>query len=504
MPKGGFGNLIALPLQGARRKLENSLFLNDSMEPHADQWSFLATIQPLSYHSVSTLIDNMSRQGNLLDVRSSQTDEDYPDPWVTPKPNLPYLSIDAALPKQIELVMANLLYIPHRNLPSILVNQIKKIAAFQNPEFYRAQAMRISTYGKPRIISCSEEFPEYVGLPRGCESDLIHLLDHYKIKFTVRDETQRGNPISVHFSGKLRPEQNKAFKAILPHRYGILAATTAFGKTVIAAKMIAERKTNTLILVHRQQLLEQWRERLSVFLDIPLKNIGMIGGGRSKLTGNIDIGMLQSISKQGVVDESITRYGQIIVDECHHLSAFSFEQVLKKAKAHYVLGLTATPIRKDGHHPIILMQCGQIRHRVSSKSQIAISQMQHHVHPRQTNFCYSSLNTTHSMNELYEALTNHTVRNEQIFNDVLSALEEKRTPLLLTERTQHLDWFANRFSKFVKHIFVLQGGMKRSDRERIFKTLAELPEDEERLILATGRYIGEGFDDSRIAYRQQS
>ncbi len=307
MPKGGFGNLIALPLQGARRKIGNSLFVDDTIKPYADQWSFLTTIRPLSYNKVSSLIDAIGQQGNLLDVRSSQTDEDYSDPWVTPKPNLPYPEINANLPEQIELVMANLLYIPFRNLPSILVNQIKKIAAFQNPEFYRAQAMRISIYGKPRIISCAEEFPDYLGLPRGCENDLIHLLNHYKIKFSLRDETQKGKDIDVIFSGKLCAEQEKAFDALLAHRYGILAATTAFGKTVIAAKMIAERRTNTLVLVHRQQLLEQWRERLSVFLDIPLKSIGVMGGGRNKLTGNIDIGMLQSISKQGVVQEGIGR-----------------------------------------------------------------------------------------------------------------------------------------------------------------------------------------------------
>src|SRR3990167_1755947 len=498
MPKGGFGNLIALPLQGTRRKKGNSTFLNNALEPYADQWAFFSSLQPLSYQDISALIDKISEQGNLLDVRSSQTDEDHPDPWVTPKPNLPYPLIETALPEEIELVVANLIYVPHRNLPSILINQIKKIAAFQNPEFYRAQAMRISTFGKPRIISCAEEFAEYIGLPRGCENELAHLLHHYKIEYSIREETQKGKNILAEFSGELREEQEKALQALLPHRHGILAATTAFGKTVIGAKIITERKVNTLILVHRQQLLEQWRERLSTFLDVPTKNIGVIGGGRNKLTGNIDIGMLQSLSKKDVVQDEIAEYGQIIVDECHHLSAVSFEKALKKAKAHYVLGLTATPIRKDGHHPIILMQCGQIRHRVSSKCQISASQMQHRVHLRHTNFCIPEINTSLQMSDLYHSLANHENRNEQIFNDVLSTLEEKRTPLLLTERTQHLDWFANRFSKFVKHIFVLQGGMKRSERERIFKTLAELPNEEERLILATGRYIGEGFDDSRL------
>lgn len=498
MPKGGFGNLIALPLQGTRRKQGNSTFLNDSFEPYMDQWAFLATIKPLSFQELSTLIDKMSNQGNLLDIRSSQTDEDHPDPWVTSKPNLPYPLIESALPEKIELVMANLIYVPIHGLPSVLANQIKKISAFQNPEFYRAQAMRLSTYGKPRIISCAEEFPDYIGLPRGSENDLIHLLNYYKIKFTFRDETQKGNPIERIFSGKLRPEQEKAFNALLLHRYGILAATTAFGKTVIAANIISERKINTLILVHRQQLLDQWRERLSMFLDVPKKTIGILGGGRNKLTGNIDIAMLQTISKQGEVMEEMANYGQIIVDECHHLSAFTFEQVLKKAKAYYVLGLTATPIRKDGHHPIILMQCGPIRHKVSSKSQIEASQIQHKVCIQTTSFSLPDFGMMLPMNDVYSALVNHEGRNEQIFNDVLLALENKRVPLLLTERTQHLEWFSNRFSKFVKHVFVLQGGMKKSQREEIFRLLAELPDNEDRLILATGKYLGEGFDDPRL------
>lgn len=498
MPKGGFGNLIALPLQGARRKQGNSTFLNDSLEPYADQWAFLATIKPMLLQDLLTLVDKISDQCNLLDIRSSQTDEDHPDPWVTSKPNVPYPFIGAALPEKIELVIANLIYIPLRNLPSILVNQIKKIAAFQNPEFYRAQAMRISTYGKPRVISCAEEFPDHIGLPRGCENDLIHLLNYYKIKFSIRDEAQKGSSIDQIFSGILRPEQAKAFNALLLHRYGILAATTAFGKTVVAANIIAERKTNTLVLVHRQQLLDQWRERLSMFLDIPKKSIGILGGGRNKLTGNIDIAMLQTISKQGEIMEEIMNYGQIIVDECHHLSAFTFEQILKKARAYYVLGLTATPIRKDGHHPIILMQCGPIRHKVSSKSQIEESQMQHKVCAQATSFCLSDLGMMLPISDVYTALVNHEARNEQIFNDVLLALDKKRVPLLLTERTQHLEWFASRFSKFVKHVFVLQGGMKKSKREEIFRLLSELPDSEDRLILATGKYIGEGFDDPRL------
>lgn len=499
LPKGGFGNLIALPLQGDRRKLGNSIFLNDGLEPYLDPWPLLKELRPLSQNEIYVLLEKINQKGDLLDIRMSNPEEEKLDPWVSPKRKTGLPEISESIPKRLELVKANLIYVQHRMLPAALTNQIKKIAAFQNPEFYRAQSMRLSTYGKPRIINCVEEFPEFIGLPRGCEEDLLNLLNHYKIKIDLRDETQKGKSIAIDFIGELGPDQIKAFKALLSHQYGILAATTAFGKTVIAAKMIAERKINTLILVHRQQLLEQWRERLCSFLGLQMKDIGVLGGGRNKLTGNIDIAMLQSLSKKEVVKEEVTHYGQVIVDECHHISAFSFEKVLKKINAHYVLGLTATLTRKDGHHPIILMQCGPIRHSVSGKNHLNNSQ----ITPKVT-VCQTTFNLPNNplaplkISDIYEALTNHEERNEQIFNDVLMALEKKRTPLLLTERTHHLDWFSERFRKFVKHVFVLRGGMKSSERTKILQALASFPSDEERLILATGPYIGEGFDDPRL------
>lgn len=406
------------------------------------------------------------------------------------------LSSKAVLPQTIELVLANLIYISIKNLPSKLINQIKKIAAFQNPEFYRAQAMRLSTYGKPGIIYCAEEFKDYIGLPRGCEDELLVLLKHYKIKAEICDKTQIGKSIDTYFMGELKPEQQKALDVLLSHRCGILSAATAFGKTVLAARIIAERKTNTLILVHRQQLLDQWKERLSLFLGIPTKSIGALSNGRNKLTNHIDIAMLQSLSKKGNISEEVTRYGQVIADECHHISAFSFEQILKKVSARYVLGLTATPIRKDGHHPIIIMQCGPIRYRSHDKNKI--DPIKYQVYIRQTTFNYSKIVPSLKITNLYTDLTNDEERNEQIFNDVLLALENKRKPVLLTERTQHLYLFLEKFSKFVKHIFVLRGGMKQKERQLVLKTLTELPANAERLIIATGQCIGEGFDDPQL------
>lgn len=471
LPKGGFGNLIALPLQGRRRKQGNSIFLDDELRPYLDPWSVLKKVIPMQEKEIYKLVDQLREKGGVLDVNFTHTEDDSNEPWSKPKPKTGYPIIAEQLPKKLEITKANLLYVPHRMLPAPLINQIKKIAAFQNPEFYRAQAMRLSTFGKPRVITCVEELPEYIGLPRGCESELLNLLDHYKIKAEICDKTQKGKAVKVEFSGELRPDQHKALNQLIQHQYGILSATTAFGKTVIAAKIIEKRKINTLVLVHRQQLLEQWRERLCSFLGLKTKDIGVLGGGRNKLTGNIDIAMLQSLSKQEDIDEILAGYGQVVVDECHHISAFSFEKVLKEVKAKFVLGLTATLTRKDGHHPIILMQCGPVRHSVSNKNFISQSEMIPKVHVRNTTFNLpnNEINAT-KMAEVYQALVNHSERNEQIFNDVLQALEQKRTPLLLTGRTQHLDWFADRFSKFVKNMFVLKGGIKQS-KNTLFLTL---------------------------------
>lgn len=266
LPKGGFGNLIALPLQGERRKQGNSTFMDDGFQTIADPWPLLSNIQPMSYEGILTAIERLTREGNALDVRHTDPESVTQDPWVTASETSKYPKITQPLPQTIEIVKANLLYVPTQSLPPVLIDHIKKLAAFQNPEFYKAQAMRLSTYGKPRVISCAEIFDTYLGLPRGCEQELLALFSHYGIQTQLKDEMQSGQSVRLKFLGKLTTRQNQALKALLTHDTGVLAAATGFGKTVIAAKLIAERKTNTLILVHRHQLLEQWRTQLSAFL----------------------------------------------------------------------------------------------------------------------------------------------------------------------------------------------------------------------------------------------
>jgi superfamily II DNA or RNA helicase/very-short-patch-repair endonuclease len=303
------------------------------------------------------------------------------------------------------------------------------------------------------------------------------------------------------FQGTLRPQQKAAAEAMLAHDIGVLAATTAFGKTVVAAWLIAERGVNTLVLVHRRQLLDQWVERLSTFLNVNSREIGRIGGGRRKPTGRLDVAVIQSLVRKGVVDDCIGDYGHVIVDECHHLSAHSFEQVVRRAKAKFVTGLSATVSRKDGHHPIIFMQCGPVRHRVDAKGEARRRPFTHSVLVCPTAFQTAMPPPSDKRIEftsLYAELVGDESRNRRICEDVIEAVHSGRSPLVLTERNEHLLSLAKQFEGRVGHVIVLTGGMGKRQREAKAAEIAAVSTEHGRVILATGRYIGEGFDDARL------
>ena len=500
MPAGGFGNLIALPLQNRPRENGNSVFADDEFRPYEDQWAYLSTIRRLSRGELMSIVAQAAASGQIIGVRLPSTEEDA-EPWAAlPSRRSKEPPIEGKLPGSVEVVLGNQVYIDRLKLPPALVNRITRLAAFQNPEFYAAQAMRLPTFGKPRIISCSELFSKHVALPRGCLDDLLSLLGALGIVAALRDERQEGQPIGARFLGELTPEQDHAVAALLPYETGVLAATTAFGKTVVAAKMIAARDRNTLVLVHRRQLLDQWVARLQTFLDIPPNTVGVIHGGKKKPTGKIDVALMQSLIRKGVVSDLVADYGHVVVDECHHLSAVGFEAIARGAKARYVLGLSATVTRKDGHHPIIFMQCGPIRHRVDAKEQAAARPFDHKVVFRRTEFrfAWSSPDEKPAIQELYAGLAQDPARNDLIFDDILSALEAGRSPVVITERRDHLDLLADRLSKFAKNVIVLRGGMSARQLRAATETLATIPAGEERVLVATGRYLGEGFDDARL------
>jgi superfamily II DNA or RNA helicase len=361
--------------------------------------------------------------------------------------------------------------------------------------------MRLSTFDKPRIIACAEDHARHIGLPRGCLDEVCKVLSDVGIDAVVRDERCTGTSLDVTFHGELRPEQDAAADAMLAHETGVLAATTAFGKTVVAAWLIAKRGVSTLVLVHRRQLMDQWVDRLSSFLGVPLKAIGRIGGGHNRATGRLDVAIIQSLVRKGVVDDRVASYGHLIVDECHHLSAQSFEQVARQAKARFVTGLSATVARKDGHHPIIFTQCGPVRYQTNAKVQAAAHPFGHDVLVQPTSFVPNRSPEGDKRVEfqtLYRELVDDGLRNGRICEDVADAVNGGRSPLVLTERNDHLDRLEALIAGRIPHVVTLRAGMSKQQRRAVADRLASVPPGEGRVILATGKYIGEGFDDSRL------
>ncbi len=502
LPKGGFGNLIALPLQKKPREQGNSVFVDDNFIPYPDQWAYLSTIKRITLIELNQLVEKAEQQNRILGVKLPIDEEDG-EPWkMSPSRIIKEISINESLPKCVTIILANQLFIDKSHLPAALQSRIIRLAAFQNPDFYKAQAMRLPTFGKPRIISCAEYYSQHIALPRGCQDELINLLGELKIQSVIQDERFLGNKIpDLQFQGQLTDEQTQAANKLLEHDIGTLSATTAFGKTVVALHVLAKRQTNTLIIVHRHQLLDQWLERIEMFLNLTKKQVGKIGGGKNKPTGIIDVAIMQSLTQKHTVNDLVANYGQVIFDECHHLSAVSFESIAKACKAKYVLGLSATLTRKDGHHPIVFMQCGPVRYQVSAKQQALARPFDHYVTQRQTAFMMpesTNIGSQSSIHEIYQALVHDEQRNQFILDDIKQVLAEGRSPIVLTERKEHVLLLAEQIKAFGKNIFVMQGGMGVRQQHQLQDALQSIPDDEERIIVATGRYLGEGFDDARL------
>ncbi|MGA9854692.1 MAG: DEAD/DEAH box helicase family protein [Gammaproteobacteria bacterium] len=491
LPRGGFGNLIALPLQRIPRDSGFSLFVDGKFLPHSDQWAFLSSLKVMSLEDVGEAIHKATGNGHPLDV-AFLTEEEQEKPWTRLADT--QSNIRGPLPKRLTMTFADQLYFEKAALPQPLANRLIRLAAFQNPEFYQAQAMRFSVWNKPRIISCAENFPKHIALPRGCLDTVVTLCRGNRITLDIHDERNSGRKITAMFLGTLRKDQETALSAIIKHDTGVLSAPTAFGKTVTAAAIIAKRRVNTLILVHRVELLKQWYERLSTFLKLPEDSIGNMGGGRHKLTGTIDIAVMQSLVRKDKAVSYVNDYGQIIVDECHHLSAFSFESILKHTKARYLLGLTATPYRRDGQHPIIFMQCGPIRH-VASRSSNAPTLLE--VCPRHIT---SSIATSENMGiqDIFRQLTENPLRNDKLVQDIISLYEEGRKLIVLTERTRHLEELRTALAVTIGNLFVLHGRLSKKQRTAILEGLEGLPGTAPRVLLATGKLLGEGFDHAPL------
>ena len=505
LPEGGLGNLVALPLQGKARKEGNSVFVDENFEAYPDQWDYLLHIEKLPE---TALEDILKRTANILPLGElSKTSESKP--WEVP--GAPQIS-KADFSSELTITRANMLYIPLNQLSSKVLNHLKRIASFRNPEFYCRQAMRFSTYSTPRIISCAEITDEYLALPRGCEDAVTSLLKEKGVDYRIEDKSNHGKSISVHFTGTLRDNQQEAVDVLACQNTGVLYATTAFGKTVAGIGLIARHGVNTLILVHNNALRDQWVKRINEFLvidDMPeetpkkrgrkktLSPIGTLSSSGNSLHGIIDIALLQSCVSDNEVKSFVRDYGMVIADECHHISAVSYEQVMKAVNARYVYGLTATPFRQDGHQPILFMQCGPIRYSADAKAQIKNQNFSRLLVPRYTPFRpIGDERLTYTKVE--KQLVEDECRNLFIVKDVVEALKEGRSPIILTSRTAHVDTLAGLLKPHCPNVITLVGSESAKEKRQKMEQLQSIPPSEPLVIVATGKYVGEGFDYARL------
>ena len=510
LPEGCLGNLVALPLQGRAVKNGNSVFVDEKWQPYHDQWSVLKNIGKLS----ETFIDEkLSSWGNKYSI-SSNTDNEIPGqisidetPWEN---SIKFERSDTK--GTVRIVLADKAYVDKTDIKPRLQNKIRRLAAYNNPEYFKNQGMGISTFGIPRIVYSGEDTEQFIAIPRGCLNKLCKNLKSSNIDYSVEDKRNTGKEINVSFAGELYPEQQDAVNSLTGHDFGVLAAATGFGKTVVGSYLISERKVNTLILVHTNEIMQNWINDLERFLvikeDYPqymtktgrVKTrkslIGRLTGAHNSMTGIIDVAMVTSLGSGDSVKPFVKDYGMVIMDECHHGAAESIEAVLSKVNAKYVYGLTATVKREDGKDKTVLMQFGPVRFRFTAKDKIRLQGMEHILEPRFTPIISTKEKLT--LNEAYEIVVNSDFRNSLIASDIEACIKQGHTPLVLSKRKAQIDVLFEKVKDKADHVLVLTGGKKQSERKELRERLSSISESESLIILATGQYIGEGFNCSRL------
>ena len=516
IPDGGFGNLIALPFQGKAQRGGNSVFVDEQFEPFPDQWLYLSQVQLIPRSTVQNLIETT---GNNPHGLSTATVTNKAKRYVQkPRKRLPLTSQD--FPSSLPVTQADMLYIPEKSLSPAAQMEIRGLATFANPEFYRAQSMHKSVFGKPRLIDLSELRDGYVAIPRGCKTQLEQLLRETGVTAHYSDERKSDNQIVMTFKGALRPEQQIAADQMLIYEDGIMSAPTGFGKTVIGAYLIASIGLPALVIVPKTALITQWKSQLERFIDItdnrePVRTpkgriskrqpplIGQIGGGKNAVSDLVDVASFQSLSGKDpqtgepIVKDLVRNYGLIICDECHHAAAPQLELVLKSAPAKYVYGLSATPERSDGLTRALSMLCGPLRCVIDPKTQAIQQGIQRIVRPRFTGIRLPAYEPGASFNQILDLLCAHAARNELIVSDALEAASNGRHPLVLSKRKKHAEELFRLLKDRGHEPILLTGEIDAKERRAILNSLPCF-EHEHRIIVATESLLGEGFDLSYL------
>lgn len=490
LPAGGYGNLIALPLQGSSIKRGRTVFVDDQFQPYPDQWAHLLNVERLQGRRIKEIIFEAVGNIDPLDVAFT---EEGAFPQEKKSPSSATRLIACALPKTLNIMLDDRLYFDRTLIPPQLISRLVRLASFKNDKFYVAQASHHSTWNIPRVVCCAQLTEKQVILPRGCLSEAIDLLRINNVSVQTDDHRIQGDPINVRFQGVLRDYQVPAFDALMEHDNGMLLGGTSFGKTVLCAAIIATRSTNTIVLVDTSILMEQWTQELKKFLLVGNDVVGTLKGGKDRTTGIVDVVMIQSLANSKKHLGLINRYGQVILDECDNLGAVNYEALIQTARAKFVLGLSANKKRKDGHHPKIFMQCGPIRYAGDKpKSQSHESLVKVHWHKE-----LIPLKEKCDFNDLINHLIMDVERNDALIKVILDAYAQGRKILVLTARIKHMEDLQKALAGKVKHLMIVRGSLTRKkDKEassESMSALLDLPFDTPRVIIATGRKGGKGF-----------
>lgn len=504
------GNLIALPLQGQALKKGNSAFVDKNWNAYPDQWDVLLNqTEKLTLDEIEKCMAKWQAElANEKGVLLPADVQNRPKPW---KKKEGFVKSDVV--GKMHIVLGDGIYVDTLNLMPRLQNQIRSMAAFDNPVFYKNKRLGYSNYYNFSAVYMGKDIDGYIRIPRGLCDNLVCACKEAGIHYEIEDHREKGRPIRVAFQGDLRTQQNLAAERLLAYEQGILSAATAFGKTVVCSYLIAERKVNTLILLQSKDLLEQWVEELNKFLIIDEKPpiyktksgrekrrdsvIGILHGSKNTLTGIVDVAMVGSMYSKGKFNEFINSYGMVIMDECHHCGSSTSIEVMQKVNARYVYGVSATPKRGDNLEKIIYMLLGPIRHKFTAKERAVEQGIGHYVYPRYTRVIDTNESKT-DINEAYSLISTNLVRNEMIIEDTRTCVKMGRTPVILTRYKEQAKYLYDNLQEDADRVFLLYGDNSDKENSDVRRKLKEVPREQSMILVATGQKIGEGFDYPRL------
>lgn len=504
------GNLIALPLQGRALKTGNSAFVDKNWNAYPDQWDIL-----LNYTKKLSMEDIIRRMKDWQEELSGYGDipvavmqQNRPKPW---RKKDGFVKSDVI--GKIHIILGNGVYVDALNLMPHLQNQIRSMAAFDNPVFYKNKRLGYSNYYNFSAVYMGKDEDGYICIPRGLRDSLIASCREAGIDYEMEDHREKGRPIRVTFQGDLRMQQDLAANRLLAYDQGVLSAATAFGKTVVCSYLISERKVNTLILIQSKELLEQWVDELNKFLIIdeepPIYKtksgrekrresvIGILHGSKNTLTGIIDVAMVGSVYSKGKFNDRINSYGMVLMDECHHCGSNTSVEVMQKVNARYVYGVSATPNRSDNLDKIIYMLLGPVRHRYTAKERAIEQGIGHYVYPRYTRVIDTDESRS-DINEAYSLISSSRARNDMILEDTRACVKKGRTPVILTRYKEQAKYLYDHLQMDADHVLILYGDNSDKDNSHVRQQLKEISRNQSLILVATGQKIGEGFDYPRL------